>query len=134
MKHRILLSVAVGLYSIMPVQAQHAASYLTLERTDGTQTSFEAAGLTIRVQDGFVVRPATGLPVSYAPSELKRMFFSSAPTAIREVEGKESAVEVWTAEGRLQGIYPTIEAAKAALKPGLWFFKSRGVTTKYFLP
>ena len=60
------------------------------------------------------------------------MFFSSEPTRIVDntLDGDGDEAEVFTVAGVAVGRFANADAAKAALKPGLYVIKSREGTYK----
>ena len=106
--------------------------YLAFQTADGTVKSVAVKNLTLTFSNGSLVATNGEGNYSFSLSDLNKMFFSSEPTRIadntHDSEGDEA--EVFTVAGVAVGRFANADAAKAALKPGLYVIKSREGTYK----
>lgn len=68
--------------------------YLTIQTTDGTESSHALDGLVLTFDAGNLLAARGGSQTTYAVSTLDKMFLSSAPTAIRSAETGRTAVSL----------------------------------------
>ena len=109
--------------------------YLTFLDTNGTEQSVVATGLVITFSDGQMnATDNNGKVTTISLSDLKKMYFSSATSAIdstgTEEEAKDSEVEVFTLAGNSRGKYEDIRQAKTALQKGVYVVKRSNQTLK----
>lgn len=109
--------------------------YLTFLDTNGTEQSVVATGLVITFSDGQMnATDNNGKVTTISLSDLKKMYFSSATSAIdstgTEEEAKDSEVEVFTLAGNSLGKYEDIRQAKTALQKGVYVVKRSHQTLK----
>lgn len=113
--------------------------YLTFLDTNGTEQSVVATGLVITFSDGQMnAADNNGKVTTISLSDLKKMYFSSATSAIdstgTEEEAKDSEVEVFTLEGTSLGKYEDIRQATTALQKGVYVVKRSHQTLKIAVP
>ena len=100
--------------------------YLVLEKTDGTNVTFTAVGLTFKFSEGnLVTNEGTTLPLS----ELNKMYFSHT-SGIRSLALPTTAATAWTTTGIRVGTYHNTEEALSQLPRGVYIIKSPSGTIK----
>lgn len=108
----------------------HADSYtyLTFEKSDGTQTSVALSSLSITISGTTL----TAGDQSFALADLTKMYFTTADvTAIDEVKAAVSGeVEVFSMNGVAMGKFTTMQEAMSSLRTGVYIVKSNGKTVK----
>ena len=130
-KKTIAMAIAIAL--AMAAQAQdYDYPWLAFQTTDGTVKTVAVETLTLTFVNGQLVATNDAGNVAFALTDLSKMFFSKEPTRIADTpldsEGDEA--EVFTVAGVAVGRFASADAARAALKPGLYVIKSKEGTYK----
>ena len=105
--------------------------YLTVQKTDGSQVSFTSAGLTITFSGGNLVATQNGTSTSLTLTDLSKMFFSSSPTGIENVETTTKVkATVYSIDGVKIGTFDNAAILGSQLKKGVYIVKANGKTSK----
>ena len=115
--------------------AAHAYDYpyLTLQTTDGTETTVAVDELVLTVSDGQLVITNGDGTISLILSDLSKMYFASTSSGISTVMSTPTAsgsVEVYTTGGILVGRYDSVATAKSQLRSGVYVMKTNDRTLK----
>lgn len=104
--------------------------YLTVQKSDGTETQVSVESLVITFADGQLVAANADGTVKFGLGELNKMFFTLSTAGIQPVaKTLDGPVEVYNLSGMLIKRYETAAQATASLKRGVYVLKS-GETTK----
>ncbi|MGN0069836.1 MAG: hypothetical protein ACI4UC_05460 [Alloprevotella sp.] len=122
----------ISLFSMLTVCQVFADGYgfLTVQKSDGSQMSFVADGLTITFADGQFKAVADGKETQLALSELQKMFFSESSTGIESIVQSDAAVELFTLSGVRIGRFSSAASLPSNLEKGVYVVKTNGKTSK----
>lgn len=109
--------------------------YLTLQMTDGTEQSLEAATLVITFADGQLVAANATSNQTFSLADLAVMYFSATPaatvtTAIGALPTGDTTVVAYTVGGRLCGRFASVDEARQTLPKGVYVMKTNSKTFK----
>lgn len=107
-------------------------NYLTFTKSDGTTVSVKVSNLVLTVDGTSLVAKNDDENVSFTLSDLTKMNFTETATAISEVRSdlSEEPVQIYSADGSLEGEYKSLNEAKANLKKGIYVAKFKSQTIK----
>lgn len=127
---RHLLLIAVMLMAFVTVQADDFG-YLTVQKTDGSEQSFTALGLTLAFEGTSMIATQNGQTATLSLADLKKMYFSSTPAGVEELAVADAQeVRVFTLSGVDCGAYQSLSDAQRSLKKGIYVVKKGENTVK----
>mgnify|MGYP004457939847 FL=1 len=107
---------------MLPVSAQEAYSFLTIETTDGAKTNLPVETLTMSVGDGVLTVGDQNFPLA----NLKKMYFSDGNviTGIDQftIDGGDEIVAIYDLQGR--------KVSKDDMQNGIFVVKTKQKSTK----
>lgn len=111
-------------------------NYLSFQKADGTEMSLSVNKLELTFENGMLKTINEDGEHTIPLSELRKMFFTVAPTAISAISSETDTeeVELFTPEGISLGLFPSAKEAKEATGKGLYILKSKTSTTKISKP
>lgn len=106
--------------------------WLAFQTADGAVKSVAVKNLTLTFSNGTLVATNGDGNYAFSLDNLNKMFFSTEPTRIADntLDSECDEAEVFTVAGVAVGRFANADAAKAALKPGLYVIKSKNGTFK----
>lgn len=106
--------------------------YLAIERTDGSVTVMTAANLTLTYAEGTLTVANGETNETFETASLSRMYFTDTATGIAEIAaaGRAVPVDVWAADGRSLGRFPSLQDATKRLNKGTYVIKANDTTFK----
>ena len=106
--------------------------WLAFQTADGAVKSVAVKNLTLTFSNGTLVATNGDGNYAFSLDNLNKMFFSTEPTRIADntLDSESDEAEVFTVAGVAVGRFANADAAKAALKPGLYVIKSKNGTFK----
>lgn len=106
--------------------------YLTLQANDGSLTSLSVESLTITISNGELVVTNGDGTQTFPLASLNKMFFAETAetTGISEAIETDETVCVYSLNGISLGTYPSMRAARSALRPGFYIMKTSSKTIK----
>ena len=120
MRKQVLTTLALA--AMLPVSAQEAYSFLTIETTDGAKTNLSVETLTMSVGDGVLTVGDQSFPLA----NLKKMYFSDGNviTGIDQftIDGGDEIVAIYDLQGR--------KVSKDDMQNGIFVVKTKQKTTK----
>lgn len=120
MRKQVLTTLALA--AMLPVSAQEAYSFLTIETTDGAKTNLPVETLTMSVGDGVLTVGDQSFPLA----NLKKMYFSDGNviTGIDQLttDGTDEIVAIYDLQGR--------KVNKDDMQNGIFVVKTKQKTTK----
>lgn len=120
MRKQVLTTLA--LVAMLPVSAQEAYSFLTIETTDGAKTNLPVETLTMSVGDGVLTVGDQNFPLA----NLKKMYFSDGNviTGIDQftIDGGDEIVAIYDLQGR--------KVSKDDMQNGIFVVKTKQKSTK----
>lgn len=120
MRKQVLTTLALA--AMLPVSAQEAYSFLTLETTDGAKTNLSVETLTMSVGNGVLTVGDQSFPLA----NLKKMYFSNGNviTGIDQLttDGTDEIVAIYDLQGR--------KVNKNDMQKGIFVVKTKQKTTK----
>lgn len=120
MRKQVLTTLALA--AMLPVSAQEAYSFLTIETTDGAKTNLPVETLTMSVGDGMLTVGDQSFPLA----NLKKMYFSDGNviTGIDQLttDGTDEIVAIYDLQGR--------KVNKDDMQNGIFVVKTKQKTTK----
>ena len=120
MRKQVLTTLALA--AMLPVSAQEAYSFLTIETTDGAKTNLSVETLTMSVGDGVLTVGDQSFPLA----NLKKMYFSDGNviTGIDQLttDGGNEIVAIYDLQGR--------KVSKDDMQNGIFVVKTKQKTTK----
>lgn len=105
---------------------------LVFQTSDNATTAVDLSSLVITVSGGKLVITNTAGTQSFTLTDLSKMFFSTATTGIKGVptDGVSQTLAVYDLQGRSMGSFKSVEAARAALRQGVYVVKQGNKTYK----
>ncbi len=121
-KHFLLLVLA---FSVLIARADEYP-YLALQTSDGEVKTMSVQGLTLSYADGTLTAANTQETALFTTATLARMYFTDTATGLISLAAAQSnvAVEVFTADGRSAGRFPSVQAATQRLPKGVYVVKA----------
>lgn len=120
MRKQVLTTLALA--AMLPVSAQEAYSFLTIETTDGAKTNLPVETLTMSVGDGVLTVGDQSFPLA----NLKKMYFSDGNviTGIDQftIDGGDEIVAIYDLQGR--------KVSKDDMQNGIFVVKTKQKSTK----
>jgi len=120
MRKQVLTTLALA--AMLPVSAQEAYSFLTIETTDDAKTNLPVETLTMSVGDGVLTVGDQSFPLA----NLKKMYFSDGNviTGIDQLttDGTGEIVAIYDLQGR--------KVSKDDMQNGIFVVKTKQKTTK----
>lgn len=120
MRKQVLTTLALA--AMLPVSAQEAYSFLTIETTDGAKTNLSVETLTMSVGNGVLTVGDQSFPLA----NLKKMYFSNGNviTGIDQLttDGTDEIVAIYDLQGR--------KVNKNDMQKGIFVVKTKQKTTK----
>lgn len=120
MRKQVLTTLALA--AMLPVSAQEAYSFLTIETTDGEKTNHPVETLTMSVGDGVLTVGDQNFPLA----NLKKMYFSDGNviTGIDQLttDGTDEIVAIYDLQGR--------KVNKNDMQKGIFVVKTKQKTAK----
>ncbi len=120
MRKQVLTTLALA--AMLPVSAQEAYSFLTIETTDGAKTNLSVETLTMSVGNGVLTVGDQSFPLA----NLKKMYFSDGNviTGIDQLttDGTDEIVAIYDLQGR--------KVNKNDMQKGIFVVKTKQKTTK----
>lgn len=120
MRKQVLTTLALA--AMLPVSAQEAYSFLTIETTDGAKTNLPVETLTMSVGDGVLSVGDQSFPLA----NLKKMYFSDGNviTGIDQftTDGTDEIVAIYDLQGR--------KVNKDDMQNGIFVVKTKQKSTK----
>lgn len=120
MRKQVLTTLALA--AMLPVSAQEAYSFLTIETTDGAKTNLPVETLTMSVGDGVLSVGDQSFPLA----NLKKMYFSDGNviTGIDQLttDGTDEIVAIYDLQGR--------KVNKDDMQNGIFVVKTKQKSTK----
>lgn len=120
MRKQVLTTLALA--AMLPVSAQEAYSFLTIETTDGAKTNLPVETITMSVGDGVLTVGDQSFPLA----NLKKMYFSDGNviTGIDQLttDGTDEIVAIYDLQGR--------KVNKDDMQNGIFVVKTKQKTTK----
>lgn len=119
---------------LLSVLSARAGDYksLVFQTYGNATTSVDLSSLVITVSGGKLVVTNTAGTQSFTLTDLSKMYFSTATTGIKGVSTDDAnqTLAVYDLQGRSMGSFKSIEAAKAALRQGVYVIKQGNKTYK----
>lgn len=120
MRKQVLTTLALA--AMLPVSAQEAYSFLTIETTDDAKTNLPVETLTMSVGDGVLTVGDQSFPLA----NLKKMYFSDGNviTGIDQLttDGTDEIVAIYDLQGR--------KVNKNDMQNGIFVVKTKQKSTK----
>lgn len=124
------LAIAVAMFSL---ESRAEALQLVFERTDGTQRSFNALGLTMTVSGTSMHVSGASVDEVLELASLKKMYFTAdGVSAIGEIllNSSEKRVSVYALNGAELGTFDSVTDAVTLLSTGVYVFRCGESTFK----
>ena len=128
MKKKAIITAAIVV--AIKVQA-YDFPFLVFQTNGGETTSVSVESLTIKYVDGQLVATNGDGNVSFALTDMSKMFFTKdETTGIDRAENDTKQMEVFTLDGIRMGSFESMDKVKGCLKSGIYIVKTSNRTFK----